>query len=93
MLWPASSQHQGARCAVLVAVPVRARILAPVTLGDLRAIAMRGKKSAMDAVLIVLSIGATIFSLVVLLSLLLFADRPACCRRPCRAWMVVLATR
>lgn len=28
-----------------------------------------------------------------LLSLLLFADRPACCRRPCRAWMVVLATR
>ena len=24
---------------------------------------------------------------------LLFSDRPACCRRPCRAWMVVLATR
>ena len=34
------------------------------------AIALRGKKSAMDAVIIVLAIGATIFSLVVLISVL-----------------------
>ena len=51
---------------VLIAVYLPLQLLASAV----AAIAVRGTKSAMDAVIIVLAIGATIFSLVVLISLL-----------------------